>query len=126
MICRPFLLLALLLWAGAAQATVDATLLRDVTCEEETRGKSAPAWRLGDVDKLDWGLCQVQYESAWRYGKFDPQMRRTGVPSRSPGDLFEAKHSREVALELVKLCIVFYPRGDARRMGMGRQAGHRV
>jgi len=125
MTARALSLLACLLWANIATASVDPVLMRDVICEAETRGKSVPAWRLGDVDKLDWGVCQVRYESAWRYGKFDPQMRRTGVPSRSPGDLFKAKHNREVALEIVALCIVFYPRGDVQRIAYCYTAGLR-
>jgi len=118
-------LLPLLLWANVATAEIDPVLLRDVICKAESQGEPVPMWAVGRLDPGDWGLCQIRYESAWRYGRFDEAMRRTGRPSRSPGDLFTPETSKQVALELVTLCVAWYPRGDAQRIGYCYTAGLR-
>ena len=121
---RLALLAALLLWAGTALGkTIDPLLLRDVICGEETRGHPAPAWAVGKPDPMDWGVCQIRYESAYRYGGFDEQMRRIGIPSRSPGDLFIPEVNRAAAANIIALCIAWYPRGDEVRIGYCYTAG---
>lgn len=119
------ILLISVLWSGAAwgsTSTIDARLIRDVVCDGETQGLSQPQWRLG-VDPLDWGVCQVRYESAWRYTSFDLSMKRRGVPSRCPCDLFIEEVSRSVALDMIDLCMTFYPHGDAQRIAYCYSAG---
>jgi len=125
MTARALSLLACLLWANVAAASVDPVLMRDVICKAETQGEPVPKWAVGRLDPGDWGECQVRYESTWRYGKFDPQMRRTGKPSRSPGELFISEVNRAAALEIVALCVGWYPSGDAQRIGYCYTAGLR-
>lgn len=111
-------------WAAVAQGQVlYPLLLRDTVCAEETRGHPRPAWAVGNPDPMDWGVCQIRYESAWRYGGFDAHMRRTGIPGRSPGDLFIPEVSRGTAANIIALCITWYPRGDAVRIGYCYTAG---
>ncbi len=122
---RAALTVALLLFAATAEARVDPVLVRDIICEAETRGERMPGWAIGRIDPGDWGLCQIQYESAWRYGAFDPVMKRSRgrIKGRSPGDLFVIETNRAVALHIVEVCVLWYPRGDARRIFYCYSAG---
>lgn len=97
------LLMTLLFIPIQAQAT-QIDLLLEVICLKETRGHSQPKWAVGS-DPGDWGFCQVRYESAWRYGGFDEQMRKHGAPSRSPGDLFEPRVNIRTARNILKYCV---------------------
>ena len=101
---KPILLsLAMLTVSFAAHPSPNMDLLLDIICSYETQGHSTPKWAVG-IDPGDWGWCQIRYESAWRYGGFDEQKRKTGVPSRSPGDLFDPRVSRRTGRNILKYC----------------------
>lgn len=75
-----------------------------LVCSWETRGESKPSWAVDRKIGAAWGACQVKYWSAIHFGGFDEQMRLTGVPSRSPGDLFQSSVNRRVAQSIIKVC----------------------
>ena len=75
-----------------------------IVCAWETRGEPKPSWAVDRKVGAAWGACQVKYWSAIHFGGFDEQMRLTGVPSRSPGDLFQSPVNRKVADRIIQVC----------------------
>lgn len=97
-------------------------VLRDLICAEETRGYVQPQWRISKYSTA-WGSCQVKYPSAIAYSNFDPQMRTSGVPSRSPGDLFITTINRGVAGEILDECRGRKPNSTGRELAYCYCAG---
>ena len=129
MILRPVvraILIGLLSWLGLAQAAPldPLALLTEAACWRESRGEYIRAWAVSPSG-ADWGVCQIRYESAWRYGGFDPAMlaSRGRTPSRSPGDLFRPEISRAVARAILADCRRRFPGSGSYRWAYCYTAG---
>lgn len=98
----------------------------DTICHKETKGSQKPEWEVSR-DGADWGDCQTQYESAVHFGKFDDQKRKTGIPSRSPGDLFIPEVNRIVAKNILENCFqAYYPKVTEYKLAKCYNGGPRV
>ncbi len=82
--------------------------LLDSICFEESIGEPVRPWAVNPTGSA-WGICQVKYWSAVHYGGFDEQARQTGVPSRSPGELFNHDTNRGIARGILQHCRGRYP-----------------
>ena len=89
-------------------------LLNEI-CSKETRGKERP-WDAVSRSGAAWGGCQVKYWSAVHFTDFDPVAAETGVPSRSPADLFLPEVNLDVAGQILDMCRALYGRKSARRL----------
>lgn len=89
--------------------------LLDQLCTMESRGSSRPGYAV-NLDGSAWGRCQVKYWSAIAYTDFDLHYRDTGVPMRSPGELFDRAVNLDVAGQILDLCRRLYGPRNIRRV----------
>jgi len=91
-------------------------------CRHETGDKTVPS-RAVSPHGSAWGRCQIKYWSAVAFGGFDEPMRRTGIPSRNPGELFDDLVNLATARKILDFCRRKYPLGIARRLAYCWLAG---
>ncbi len=90
-------------------------LLLDQICTMESQGSTRPGYAVNQQGTA-WGRCQVMSWSAIDYTDFDPHYTRTGVPLRSPGDLFDRSVNLDVARQILDLCRTLYGHRRTRRV----------
>ena len=91
------LLIPFLFIMGTLNASTDELL--GIICQSESSGNK---WAVS-LDGSDWGLCQVKYYSALKYGGFSK--------TRSPGDLFNPETNFSVARNILIYCRNKNPKG---------------
>lgn len=114
------LVLLALSWASVAFGPVlppepEFDLLLDQVCTMESQGSTRAEYAVNREGSA-WGRCQVKYWSAIAYTDFDPHYLATGVPMRSPGDLFDRAVNLATARQILDLCRTLYGHKRTRRV----------
>ena len=80
----------------------------------ETRGHPRPEWAVGKSGEV--GRYQIKHGSAVHFGGFDEVKRKTNVPTRNPGELFNDRVNFQTALNILNDCRARYGLRSARRL----------